>query len=352
MAKAEPLTRDPQEVVRLFREMGLVGAGGAGFPTYYKYLKPTPILIVNAEEGEPGFQANKLLLVDHAEEFELILNALKEIFRFEKIYIGAKEKDREKLAPLEKRFNIVYTPSLYGMGEERWLTKAITGIQIPPDKYPPAFGVTVNNVETVYNMYRALFLGKPVTQKYLNLYGEVGEPRVYLAPVGAYVKDLLGMTGVSTKNSHNLMCIDGGPMMGARIDVGEGAVRKTTNGLLVTDRGLFKRREKERPTWNEPPSEIMRKLGIERYLDWEPKEVHNVTSQIKRVKLYLKQCTGQPSGALVEPGDRVEEGQLIGRAVEGELPDFQCLSINLHAPLSGVIKEVTQDYLVIERDHL
>ncbi|MGQ9733546.1 MAG: hypothetical protein ACUVQU_00615 [Candidatus Bipolaricaulia bacterium] len=352
MAKAEPLTREPQEVVRLFREMGLVGAGGAGFPTYYKYLQPPPILIMNAEEGEPGYEANKLLLVRCAEEFELIINALKEIFRFEKIYIGAKEKDREKLAPLEKRFNIVYTPSLYGMGEERWLTKAITGIQVPPDKYPPAFGVLVNNVETVYNMYRALFLGKPVTQKYLNVYGEVAEPRVYLAPVGAYVMDLLGMSGVVTKNSNHLMCIDGGPMMGSKVDVGEAAVRKTTNGLLVADRGLFKRKEKERPTWNETPSEIMRKLGVERYLDWEPKEVHDVIGKIKRVKLYLKQCTGQPSRALVEPGDRVEEGQLIGRAVEGELPDFKCLSVNLHAPFSGVVKEVTKDYLVIERPHL
>jgi Na+-translocating ferredoxin:NAD+ oxidoreductase RnfC subunit len=93
----------------------------------------------------------------------------------------------------------------------------------------------------------------------------------------------------------------------------------------------------------------MRKLGIERYLDWEPKEVQDVTSKIKRVKLYLKQCTGQASGALVKEGDRVEEGQLIGQAVEGELLDFQCLSVNLHAPFSGVVKEVTKDYLVIER---
>lgn len=349
MAKAEPLTKDPREVACLFREMGLVGAGGAGFPTYFKYLKPTPILIVNAEEGEPGLEADKLLLVSHADEFELILNALKEIFGFEKIYIGAKEKDRARLAPLERRFNIAYTPSLYGMGEERWLTKSITGIEIPLGKYPPEFGVTVNNVETVYNMYRALFLGKPVTQKYINVYGEVAEPRVYLAPVGTYVMELLGMSGVITANSDKLMCIDGGPMMGNKVDVGTYAVRKTTNGLLVTDQGMFRRRDESRPTWSESLPEIMEKLGIERYLHWEPHEVHDVTSQIKRVKLYLKQCTGQASGAMVGPGERVEEGQLVGRAVEGELPDFKCLSVNLHAPFSGTVKEVTKDYLVIER---
>ena len=120
--------------------MGLVGAGGANFPTYFKYLRPTQALIVNAEEGEPGFEADKLLLREHADEFELILNALRGIFGFEQIYIGAKEKDREKLAPLEGRFDIVYTPSLYGIGEERWLTKAITGIEAPPIDIPPNSG--------------------------------------------------------------------------------------------------------------------------------------------------------------------------------------------------------------------
>jgi Na+-translocating ferredoxin:NAD+ oxidoreductase RnfC subunit len=349
MVKAEPLTKDPREVACLFRDMGIVGAGGAGFPTYFKYIKPTPILIVNSEEGEPGLEADKLLLTTHVDELELILNALREIFHFEKIYVGAKEKDRPKLAPLEKRFNIAYTPSLYGMGEERWLTKSITGIEIPLGKYPPEFGVTVNNVETVYNMYRALFLGKPVTQKYVNVYGEVAEPRVYLAPVGTYVMDLLGMSGTITENSHKLMCIDGGPMMGSKVDVGSYAVKKTTNGLLVTDQGMFKRREETRPTWSETLPQIMKKLDIERYLGWEPHEVCDVTAPIKRVKLYTKQCTGQASGALVEPGERVEEGQLIGRAVEGELPDFKCLSVNLHAPLSGTVGEVTKDYILIER---
>ncbi|MFQ6034059.1 MAG: SLBB domain-containing protein [Candidatus Bipolaricaulia bacterium] len=347
--KTEPLTKDPKEVVRLFREMGLVGAGGAGFPTYFKYIHPTPTLIVNAEEGEPGFAADKLLLKEHVEEFELILNSLKEIFGFEKIYIGAKEKDRDKLAPLEDRFNIVYTPSLYGMGEERWLTKSVTGIEVPPDKYPPELGVTVNNVETVYNMYRALFLNRPVTQKYLNVYGEVAEPRVYLAPVGTYVMDLLGMTGVITENSHELMCIDGGPMMGDRVDVGSHAVKKTSNGLLVTDRGMFQRRSERNPAWDETLPEIMKKLEIERYLDWEPEEIHDIGSEVRRVKLFLKQCLGQPSRPLVEEGQEVEEGELLGSSVEGEFDDFKCLSVALHAPISGTVKEVAEEYIIIER---
>ncbi len=347
--KTEPLTKDPQEAARLFREMGLVGAGGAGFPTYFKYLNPPKILIVNAEEGEPGFQADKLLLCTHVEEFELILNALKEIFGFEQIYIGAKEKDKEKLEHLEKRFNIVYTPSLYGMGEERWLTKAVTGIEVPPDKYPPQCGVLVNNVETVYNMYRALFLGKPVTHKYLNVYGEVAEPCVYKAPVGTLVMDLLHMTGVVTERSHTLMCIDGGPMMGDKVDVSKDGVKKTTNGLLVTDQGLFQRRSETNPAWDETLPEIMEKLEIAHYLDWEPEGCRELGEEVKRVKVYLKYGPGKPSQPVVAPGEEVKAEQQIAKPLEGDLSDFNILSVAHHAPIPGKVKEVTEDYILIER---
>lgn len=349
MAEAEPITKHPREVTEIFREMGLLGAGGAGFPTYFKYLDPPPTLIVNCQEGEPGFEADKLLLKTHVEEFQLILNALQEIFGMEKIYLGAKEKDRDELAPLEGEFNIAYTQPFYGMSEERWLTKSITGIEVPPDRFPPEFGVTVNNVETVYNMYRALFLKKPVTHKYLNVYGEVAEPRVYLAPVGAYAMDLLGMTGVTTENSHQLMCIDGGPMMGDEINVGSYAVKKTTNGLLVTDQGMFQRRSEAHPAWNETLPQIMKKLEIERYLHWAPQEIHDISTEIKRVKLFLQQSIGQPCAVTVEPGQKVQEGQPVGRAIEGELSDFQCLSVGLHASISGTVTEVTEDYVLIER---
>jgi Na+-translocating ferredoxin:NAD+ oxidoreductase RnfC subunit len=86
-----------------------------------------------------------------------------------------------------------------------------------------------------------------VTQKYLTVYGELARPGVYLAPAGTYVTDLLEMAGLTAENSHELMCIGGGPMMGDRIDVGEAAVKKTTNGLLVTDRGMFQRRKEAHP---------------------------------------------------------------------------------------------------------
>ncbi|MFN4219261.1 MAG: proton-conducting membrane transporter, partial [Candidatus Bipolaricaulia bacterium] len=105
-----------EDAVKLFREMGLIGAGGAGFPTYFKYLTPTKILIVNAEEGEPGYEADKILLLSHADAFVEVFAALKKVFGFEQIFIGAKEKDKKLLEPLREKygFDVRYTPSIYG----------------------------------------------------------------------------------------------------------------------------------------------------------------------------------------------------------------------------------------------
>lgn len=364
----EPRITKPEEVVKSFREMGLVGAGGAGFPTYFKYLKPTPILIVNAEEGEPGYEANKLILLRHTDAFVEVFDALKRIFGFEKIIIGAKDKDEEKLKKLESIFEIVYTPSTYGMGEERWLTKAVTGREVPPYELPSSVGVIVNNVETIYNMYRALFLEKPVTEKYLTVYGEVAEQKVLLAPVGTYVVDILAMIGVETSRCHKLMVVDGGPMMGERIPVGKYGIKKTTNGLLVADASLYIEKDPESkypmpfrhlpgkppPSWDDTLPVIMEKLGLERYLKWDPQpeEILDIRDKVSRVRLALNQdgAAAKPSVPVVKVGQKVKRGDLIAKPLDGPIEDFESLSVGLHASIDGVVKEIGEDFIKIGRE--
>ncbi|MFQ5794780.1 MAG: hypothetical protein ACE5JP_07010 [Candidatus Bipolaricaulia bacterium] len=355
-----PEVNSPEQVVEVFRNAGLVGAGGAGFPTYFKYLNPPPILIVNAEEGEPGYEADKLILHNYVDEFQEVLNTLKEIFGFERIIIGAKDKDEDDLKYLEDKFEIAYTESTYGMGEERWLTKAVTGIEVPADEIPPQYGVTVNNVETVYNMYRALFLEQPVTDKFFNVYGEVAEQRVYLAPIGTYVVDILGITGVITTRSHKLMVIDGGPMMGDRVDVGQYGIKKTTNGLLIAEKSLYSGNQqafkyledKDVPIWGDTLPVIMDKLGLSRYLDWDPQpdDIIDLRDKVERVRISVQQNqVGKPSQPTVEVGQEVKVGDVIGEPVEGDIKDIANLSIALHASIDGVVKEVSEDAIVIER---
>ena len=358
------VTTKAAEAVQLFRDMGLIGAGGAGFPTYFKYLRPTPILAVNCEEGEPGYEANKILLHQCANQFAEVFEALKTIFGFKRVVIGAKEKDKEKLEPLRTShgFDIVYTPSLYGYGEEHWLTKIITGIELPKNKLPAVAGVIVNNVETLYNMYLALFEHQPVIQKYLNVYGEVPQQRVVLAPVGALAIDLIGHVGVDTSRGHNLMVIDGGPLMGDLVDLSVHSIIKKTNGLLVTDKLRYQADQsalkslpgQSPPSWEDTLPRAMEKLGLQRYLNWHPRpeDVLDVRSETRRVRLALNQGgpAAKRSVPVVEVGDRVEKWQLIAKPLEGAITDFSKLSVALHASIDGVVRAVTERYIDIEAE--
>jgi len=362
--QGEPITTDPQEVARLFRDMGLVGAGGAGFPTYFKYLKPTPTLIVNCEEGEPGYEADKLLLVSYPDRFKAMFDALREIFGFEEIIVGAKAKDQAMLDPLKAShgFEIQYTDSIYGNGEERWLTKAITGKEVPGKALPASVGVTVNNVETIYNMYRALFHNEPVIDKYINIYGEVESPRVYCTPLGTYTIDLMARSGVDTSRGHNLMCIDGGPMMGDMADLRVHAVLKKTNGVLVTEKAIYVGDQaefatlpgQEPPTWDDTLPQIMKKLGLVRYLDWHPERITQLgNDEIRRVRVFLQHALTpivKASIPTVAVGDEVERGQMVAKPLEGAIEDIKTLSVAQHASIDGVVTEVTDAYIAIERD--
>lgn len=368
----------PEQVVARFREMGLMGAGGAGFPTYFKYNTQTRTLIVNCEEGEPGYEADKVLLLKHTDAFVKIFDFLKETFGFEEILIGAKDKDKAKLDPLGKQygFQVRYTPSIYGMGEERWLTKSVTGVEIPAGKYPPQFGFTVNNVETLYNMYRAVFENAPVVDKYLNVYGEVGKQTVFRVPVGTYAIDLLSFTGIDTARSHKLTVIDGGPMMGDLIcgtskritDDGvktterklmDASVTKKTNGYLVVeaaiysaDQAAFKQLKGQKaPGWEDTLPVIMQKLGLERYLQWSPTvdDLVMLEEQIQRVRIAMKQGPGAPSVPTVKVGDKVKRGDVVARPVSEDVKDFKGLSVYHHASIEGTVSEVADTHVCIQR---
>src|ERR687894_1467185 len=93
LEEVKALTGD--EAVEIMRQAGIVGAGGGGFPTYFKYARPQPHLIVNATESEPGYWGDKLLHKEHLDEFFHVFDALKTIFRFEQVSMGVHEKDRE-----------------------------------------------------------------------------------------------------------------------------------------------------------------------------------------------------------------------------------------------------------------
>jgi Na+-translocating ferredoxin:NAD+ oxidoreductase subunit C len=331
-----------EEAVEIMRQAGIVGAGGGGFPTYFKYRSPQPHLIVNATESEPGYWGDKLLHKVYLEEFLQVFEAMKAIFGFEQISLGVHDKDREWFADYAEHasdgvYDIRYVPNTYALGEEKTLIKHSTDTRVPrfvdnPDGsrrpgMPLDVGIIVNNSETLLNIYNAFFLGKPLTTKFFTAYGEEIETKVYEAPIGASVSEVLGIAGLDVENSSHLSVLDGGPYLHdvsiESLGEGDAYVRRMTNSLFLIPRG---RQGKEY-------------AGIET----EPPEdgIVSLLGKISGVNLPLGGGLLKPATPLVSKGDAVEYEQKIGKPVE------EGFSIGVWASVGGEISSIENDIVAI-----
>ena len=331
-----------EEAVEIMRQAGIVGAGGGGFPTYFKYKKPLPQLIVNATESEPGYWGDKLVHKEHLEEFLQVMEAMKAIFGFEQISMGIHEKDREWFAEYEEYaddgvYDIRYVPNTYALGEEKTLVKHSTDTRVPrfvdnPDGtrrpgMPPDVGKVVNNSETLLNVYNALFLGKPLTTKFFTVYGEEVDTKVFECPIGASVSEVLQIAGLDVENSGHLKVLDGGPYLHdisiEELGEGDAYVRRMTNSLFVIPRGRQGKEFAEIET--EPPEE-----GIV-----------SLVGKISGVNLPLGGGLLKPATPLVSEGDEVEYEQKIGDPVD------EGFSIGVWASIGGEISSIENDIVAI-----
>ena len=330
-----------EEAVEIMRQAGIVGAGGGGFPTYFKYKSPLPHLIVNATESEPGYWGDKLLHKEHLEDFLQLFEAFKTIFGFEQISLAVHEKDREWFSDYVEHangvFDVRYVPNTYALGEEKTLVKHSTDTRVPrfvdnPDGtrrpgMPPDVGKVVNNSETLLNVYNALFLGKPLTTKFFTVYGEDVDTKVYEAPIGASVTEVLRIAGVDVENSRHLSVLDGGPYLhdAAIEELGEGDayVRRMTNSLFLIPRG---RQGKE-------------------YAEIEtvcPEEgIVSLVGEVSGVNLPLGGGLLKPATPLVSEGDEVGYEQKIGE------PVAEGFSIGVWASMGGEISSIENDIVAI-----
>ena len=331
-----------EEAVEIMRQAGIVGAGGGGFPTYFKYKNPQPHLIVNATESEPGYWGDKLLHKEYLEEFIQIFEAMKAIFGFEQISLGVHEKDREWFADYQEHasdgvYDIRYVPNTYALGEEKTLIKHSTDARVPrfldtPDGtrrpgMPLDVGIIVNNTETLLNVHNALFLGKPLTTKFFTVYGEEMDIKVYEAPIGASVSEILGIAGLDVENSSHLSVMDGGPylhdMAIEELGSGDAYVRRMTNSLFLLPQGRQGKEYADIET--EPPEE-----GIV-----------SLVGKISGVNLPLGGGLLKPATPLVSEGDEVEYEQKIGEPVE------EGFSIGVWASMGGAISSIENDIVAI-----
>jgi Na+-translocating ferredoxin:NAD+ oxidoreductase RnfC subunit len=338
--EVKALSKD--EAVEIMRQAGIVGTRGGGFPTYFKYKAPQPHLIVNATESEPGYWGDKLLHKEYLEEFLLVFEAMKAIFGFEQITMGVHEKDREWFADYAQHaddgvYDIRYVPNTYALGEEKTLIKHATDKRVPrfvdnPDGsrrpgMPPDVGIVVNNSETLLNVYKALFLGKPLTTKVFTVYGEGVDIKVYETPIGASVSEVLGIAGLDLENSGHLKVLDGGPYLHdisiEELGRGDAYVRRMTNGLFLIPKDRQGKEYADIET--EPPEE-----GIVSLVDG-----------ISAVNLPLGGGLLRPATPLVSEGDVVEYEQKIGEPVD------EGFSIGVWASVGGEISSIENDIVAI-----
>ena len=225
------------------KEAGIVGCGGAGFPTHVKLNCTVEYLIVNAAECEPLLRTDRWLMVHKAREIVTAAGMIGDMIQAKKRYIALKETYREEISALESAIResgssveLFKMRNFYPAGDEQVMVCDVTGRTVPPSGIPLDVGAVVSNLATVYSIYQAS-AGQPFTRKYLTVTGAVASPCIVHAPLGTSFSECLEAAGGSMLNHYHV--IAGGPMMGKCYTMEEAAhlsVTKTTSGfILVAD---------------------------------------------------------------------------------------------------------------------
>ncbi len=224
------------ELTTILKENGVVGAGGAGFPTHAKLDKKADTIILNCAECEPLLKLHRQVLEKYAFEIVSTLELIADAVDAKDVIIGIKPSYKKAVMAIEavlpsfKKTKIGLLPEIYPAGDEVILIYETTKRVVPPGNLPITVGVTVFNVESILNAYNAINNDEPVTSKYITVTGEVKNPVTVKVPIGITMQEVVDLAGGATVEDPVL--INGGPMTG-RITNPYDAVTKTTNAILV-----------------------------------------------------------------------------------------------------------------------
>jgi Na+-translocating ferredoxin:NAD+ oxidoreductase RnfC subunit len=226
------------DMLSRIRSAGVVGAGGAGFPTYKKLDASVDHIIANGAECEPLMYKDREVMVQEQERMLAGLSLMKKITGASKVTIAIKRKNSDisgTLRPAAEKLGIALhvMEDVYPAGDEYILVYDITGRRIPPGGIPLQVGVVVDNVETIVNIARAAE-GTPVTDKYITVTGAVKQAMTVVVPVGTSYGDCIAMAGGLT--IQDSVIFTGGLMMGGMETDLSLPVSRTVGGLIVLPR--------------------------------------------------------------------------------------------------------------------
>jgi Na+-translocating ferredoxin:NAD+ oxidoreductase RnfC subunit len=220
----------------LVQNAGIVGAGGAGFPTQVKLNCTVDTVVVNGAECEPLLRVDQQLMALEAVKMLTALQAVMDHTQAKEGIIGLKKKYTPAIEALNKelpafpKIRMHLLKNFYPAGDEQVLVYETTGRIVPEAGIPLNVNTLVINVETLLNIYDIMTAGKPVIDTYVTLTGEVKRPLTTKLPLGITVKEALEVAGGTTIDE--FVVINGGPMMGKIVDV-DSTITKTTKGLIV-----------------------------------------------------------------------------------------------------------------------
>ena len=227
-----------EELRQIIKENGIVGAGGAGFPTYMKIDTRANTILLNCAECEPLLRLHRQMLKVHAKEIVETFAMIADVLDAKEAIIGVKEEYKSTVEALQQyvslydKVRIQLLTAAYPMGDEVVLIYEATGRVISPGGLPIEAGVAVFNVETVYNVHRAVDKSTPVVDKVVSVVGEVENPVTVRVPLGTSLEEVVSMAGGIRKEIINPVYLVGGPMMG-RIESPYDTVTRTTNAILI-----------------------------------------------------------------------------------------------------------------------
>ena len=226
------------------REAGVVGLGGAVFPTKIKLGAAAKAglktFIVNAAECEPYITSDDMLMREKADEVITGIRIMQHVLKPERCLIGIEDNKPEAIAALKEALggmecdgiNIVPIPTIYPSGDEKQLIRILTGQKIPPNTFAAESGFLVHNVATVHSIYDAIVKGKPLLSRNVTVTGNgVKSPQNFHALIGTPFSHLIKEAGGYTDSAERLTM--GGPMMGFQMQSDDVSVVKATNCILV-----------------------------------------------------------------------------------------------------------------------
>ena len=293
----------PAEIVSRIKEAGVVGMGGACFPTFIK-LTPPPTakaecVIINAVECEPYITADYRLMMEHADEILVGLELLMKGAKVTKGYIGIEtnkpkaidlltQKCAAAFAGSEYQVEVVPLAQRYPQGGEKQLVDAVIRRQVPaPPAIPVNVGAIVQNVGTAFAVYQAVMKHKPLFERYTTVTGKrLQNPCNYLVRMGTPMQMLIDLCGGMPEGDNKLLA--GGPMMGKALTSTEVPICKGTNSVTILS-GDDARRKEPQPCIRCAKCVGACPMGLEPYLlaklsafkNWEKAEQEDIVSCIE-----------------------------------------------------------------------